>query len=306
MKKYLGGKIAIIIILYISCNSSNDTNAQSAEEPSTPVTITKVSRKSFSDTVELNAVSSFQLKTFVKATSNGYLQQVNARLGQMVKKGQTLFVVKTKEAQALGNTINALDSSFHFSGNIYVGAPGSGYITMLNYQQGDYVQDGEQLAVISDLSSFAFLMELPYELSAYLPLNKTVDIVLPDGTALSGTIKAKMPSVDSVAQTQSVIVHVNTNLQIPENLIAKVKLVKSNRKDVMSVPRQALLSDETQTHFWVMKVKDSITAVKLPVVKGLESANDVEIKEPLLNESDEILISGNYGLADTARITIQH
>src|SRR5438046_10105874 len=113
--------------------------------------------------IELNATSAYLQKSFVKANLTGYIKLVNIHFGNFVNSGQTLFSLKTKESEALGNTINKLDPNLKFSGINYVKAASSGYVTELNHQAGDYVQDGEQLAVISDTKSFVFLMDLPYE-----------------------------------------------------------------------------------------------------------------------------------------------
>ena len=53
-----------------------------------------------------------------------------------------------------------------------------------------------------------------------------------------------------------------------------------------------------------MKLTDSVTAVKVPVQKGLETISKVEILSPALSASDKILLTGNYGLTDTAKVTI--
>jgi hypothetical protein len=60
-----------------------------------------------------------------------------------------------------------------------------------------------------------------------------------------------------------------------------------------------------QSNFWVMKLIDSTTAVKVPVQKGIESGNRVEILSPKFSPSDMILTSGNYGLPDTAKVIVQ-
>jgi multidrug efflux pump subunit AcrA (membrane-fusion protein) len=279
------------------------TNDSTAE--GTPVTIASIQSGTLDETVELNAVSAFLLKTYVKANANGYLQNVNAQLGKYVSKGQDLFTIKTKEAQSLGNTVTSLDTSLHFEGVIHIKAPGSGYITQLTYQAGDYVQDNEQLAVITDTKSFVFLLDLPYELKPYLPNNKTVQLKLPDGTILNGYVGAALPTVDAVSQTQSYIIKVNTDKQIPENLIAKVSLIKKSKHNTVSVPKAAVLTDETQNEFWIMKLIDSTTAVKVSVKKGIETKTSVEILSPPLSTKDQILISGNYGLADTAKVVVQ-
>jgi uncharacterized NAD(P)/FAD-binding protein YdhS len=63
------------------------------------------------------------------------------------------------------------------------------------------------------------------------------------------------------------------------------------------------LSNETLSEFWVMKMIDDTTAVKVPVKKGIETGDRVEILSPDFSPEDKILLSGNYGLADTALVT---
>lgn len=288
----------------ISCGADSVSTAEPIPDAGIPVTVTNISVGPLAESIELNATSVFQLKTFIKANATGYLQLVNAQLGNYINKGQQVFVIKTKEAEALGNTINALDSSFRFTGLVYIKSPGSGYVTTLNYRNGDYVQDGEQLAVISDRNSFVFLLDLPYELKPFLTGNKNIQLKLPDGTQLNGYVASLMPTVDAVSQTQGIVIKVNNNQQIPEGLIAKVALVKKSKENAVSLPKEAVLTDEVQGEFWVMKLIDSVTAVKVPVKKGLENGSSVEILSPVFSMNDKILLTGNYGLSDTARVTV--
>jgi multidrug efflux pump subunit AcrA (membrane-fusion protein) len=297
----------VIVSLGAACKSKTTvevTTDEKTETGATPVTITQPIVGAMMETVELNATSAFLLKTFVKSSANGYLQMVNAEMGRYVSQGQEMFIVKTKEAQSLGNTITRLDTSLHFDGTIHIKSPGTGYITQLNYRSGDYVQDGEQLATITDTRSFVFLLALPYELRSYVSANRQLQLRLPDSTILSGYVSMAMPTVDSVSQTQRYVIRVSSARQIPENLIAKVILVKRARGNAISVLKPAVLSDETQTSFWIMKMINDSTAVKVPVVKGMESGDKVEILSPLLRTADRILLSGNYGLSDTARVSI--
>jgi multidrug efflux pump subunit AcrA (membrane-fusion protein) len=302
--------IAFLMIFLSACQSktvekTSEDKSDDSTNTGTPVTIAHAQTGAMDETVEVNAVSAFLLKTSVKANVNGYLQMVNAQLGKYVTKGQDLFTIKTKEAQSLGNTLTQLDTSLHFEGLIHIKAPGSGYITQLTFQAGDYVQDNEQLAVITDTKSFVFLLDLPYELKPYLPNNHNVQLKLPDGTTLNGYIDAALPTVDAVSQTQSYVIKVNTDKQIPENLIAKVSLIKKAKQNTVSVPKSAVLTDETQSEFWIMKLIDSTTAIKVSIKKGIETNSSVEILSPLLSAEDQILITGNYGLTDTAKVFVQ-
>jgi len=270
----------------------------------TPVTVTSVSNGPLTEYVELNATSVFQQDNIIKSNINGYIKTVKVKVGQFVNAGSLLFVLKTKEAESIGNTINKLDSSFHFSGVSNIAASQAGYIVSLNHQLGDYVQDGEQLAVISDSKSFGFILNLPYELRSYVPLNKSLDVVLPDSTHLTGVVSSFLPAIDSASQTQQVLVKVTSAANIPENLIAKVHIPTKQESNAVSLPKQAVLSDESQTNFWVMKMIDSVRAVKVPVIKGIETNGRVEILRPQFSSSDKILLTGNYGLGDTARVKV--
>jgi hypothetical protein len=51
-------------------------------------------------------------------------------------------------------------------------------------------------------------------------------------------------------------------------------------------------------------INDSI-AIKVPIKKGIELSDKVEILQPVFGSSDRILLTGNYGLSDTAKVTIQ-
>jgi len=298
---------AIGLIGLAACSSNkkaDDDEDTSKVQAETPVTVTTADQKSMADYIDLNATSAFLQKNYVKSNANGYIVKANIQQGQQVSEGQTLFVVKTKEAQAIGNSINVLDTTFKFSGTNSIRASKHGYISQMNHQLGDYVQDGEALATISDRSSFVFLMQLPYEMRQYVRQGESIQLTLPGGQKLDASIASFMPSVDTVAQTQSVVLKVNSGDQIPENLVAKARIVKSEKKNTQSLPKDALLANETQDEFWVMKMINATTAVKVPVTKGIESGDRVEILSPKFSATDKIIVTGNYGLTDTAKVKI--
>ena len=301
-------KIIFASIAFSSIIACKNNVKEDAAEPTTvtgtPITLTSPTLGNMREEVELNAVSAFLLKTNVKSNTNGYLQIVNASLGKLVHKGDDLFVIKTKEASVLENSTHSLDSSLHFKGVIHVKAPGTGYITQINYQAGDYVQDGGVIATITDTKSFVFLLDLPYELKPFLLSNKQIQLKLPDASILNGTIESPLPTVDAVAQTQRYIIKVNNSQNIPENLIAKVNLVKQAKSNAVSVTKEAVLSNETQTEFWIMKLLDSNTAVRVDIKKGIENNNSVEVLDPKLSVNDKIVLTGHYGLSDTAKVVI--
>jgi multidrug efflux pump subunit AcrA (membrane-fusion protein) len=301
IKKFAG--IVIFCLLISSCKRKAATEEAPAEVR-TPVTITSIMYDPMEESIDLNATSMFLQKSYVKSNLTGYVKAVNIKFGSAVNAGQTLFTLQTKESQAIGNTINKLNSGFKFSGVNNVKANANGYVTELSHQVGDYVQDGEQLAVLSDMNSFVFVMNVPYEDKQFVINNKQVELTLPDGTRMLGTIQTSMPFVDSLSQTQAVAIRVHAMQQIPQNLVAKVKIIKSSKASASALPKSAVLSDEAQSEFWVMKLIDDSTAVKTLVKKGIETGDRVEIISPAFNPKERFLLSGNYGLPDTAKISI--
>ncbi|MCL1669834.1 efflux RND transporter periplasmic adaptor subunit [Elizabethkingia ursingii] len=306
MKKFL---YLILISLFILNCKKNDAAAPEESKPETqPKTEVSVAYPSdtihLNNNVTLNATASYLLKSDAKANSTGYITSMKVRLGDRIAQGSVLFGLQTKEARALGNTINKLDRSFRFSGTTTVVSPATGYVAMLNHQIGDYVQDGEVLATITDASSFGFVVDVPYE---YLQLikNKTNLLVkLPDGTSLPAKVSKIMPTVDAVSQTVKVLLKVPHTDNIPENLIGTVSFSKSTAYG-LSVPKMAVLSDETQSSFWVMKMTNDTTAVKIPIVKGAETDKYIQIISGNLSTKDRVVTSGNFGLNDTASVKIK-
>ncbi|MEP7079599.1 MAG: efflux RND transporter periplasmic adaptor subunit [Ginsengibacter sp.] len=273
-------------------------------ETITPVKVSGLEYGPMKEYIFLNATSSYLQKNMVKSNLIGYVKKVNIKYGDHVNRGQVLFILKTKEADAIGNSVNELNPNFHFSGVNVIRAAVDGYVNELTHQAGDYVQDGEQLAVISDSKSFVFVLNVPYEYKQYISTGKKVEVILPDRESLAGIISGALPFVDSLSQTQAVSIKVNSSHAIPVNLVAQVKIIKYDKAAVAVLDKKAVLSDETQQEFWVMKLINDSTAVKVPVKTGIESGNKIEIVTPDFQPNDRFIISGNYGLADTAKVAV--
>ena len=299
--------LACVALLLAGCGgkkAADDGGDDNSANAQVPVTVTTVSDSSLVDYTTLNATSAYQQKNYVKANAIGYIKKVNVQIGQYVNQGQTLFTIKTKEAQSIGNSINILDTTFKFSGISSIKAAEHGFITLLVHQVGDYVQEGEQLAVISDRSSFGFVMQLPYEMRQAVKMGQEIQLTLPDQRTVTGHIASFMPSVDTASQTQGVLIKIPDDHTIPENLVAKARFVRTAKQNTQSLPKSAVLANETQTEFWVMKLINTTTAVKVSVTKGLETGERVEIVSPKFSPQDKIVVSGNYGLSDTAKVKV--
>jgi len=292
-----------ILWTFTGCGSQNHEKEGSAE-PKTPVTITSISIEPILETIELNATSGFLKKNIVKSPTTGLVENIEINPGDYVEKGQLLFTIKTKEASALEKS-QISDSSLYFRGLIKIKAPKTGIITSVAHQKGDYIQEGDELSVIAEQSSLVFLLEVPFELDQFIIKNANCKILLPGNKLLQGKVLSKLPAMDVLVQTERFIIKPSATEHLPENLIAKISIVKTSKTKACVLPKSAILANEALTDFWVMKLINDTIAIKIPVIKGIEQTNKVEILQPAFESSDRILLTGNYGLADTARVTIQ-
>jgi hypothetical protein len=295
---------AIFAMLIVQgCKNTTVSTDELQTEVKTPVTLTQAERSPISEYLQLSATSTYQKKNQVKSNVSGFIEQSTAKVGEYVEAGKPLFYIRTKEAVAL-RKFHLNDTSLAVSGLIVVNAPESGVLTEVLKYTNDYVSDGDAMATIAQLNSFVFILNVPFEQKKYAGIGTACRIVLPDSTALQGTIVSQLSMVDPVSQTQSYEVKVNSNLKLPENLVATAQLVKRTKPDAQVVDKSCVLADETMENFWVMKLLNDSTALKVSVMTGIATDSKIEILSPVFTIADRIILTGQYGLADTALVSI--
>jgi hypothetical protein len=251
--------------------------------------------------LELTATSAFLFKAVVKAPVTGYIENIYISQGEGVVNNNRLFTIKTKEASAI---MNDSLNNMKFRGIVDINAAVSGLISSIEHPKGDYVVEGDQLCQIAIPESFVFILDIPFELSGSLKLNTRCQIVLPDGHAIQGMIRSRFPSMAGSSQTERFIVKISESVSLPENLIAEVRIINESVDNAVSLPKSSILTDETMKNFWVMKLINDSTAVKVLVTTGISEKDNVQIIMPVFKDTDLFLYSGNYGLGDTTNVKV--
>lgn len=293
----------LLSLLFFNSCKKQETNSKETEVI-VPVTVTHIDTTSIDDFEEVSGTVSYITKTPVKSNITGYITSVSIKTNDLISRGKTLFTIKTKEALALGNDVNKLDPNLHFGKAVAIQSNTNGYVTAMNIEKGNYVQEGDILAIINNLESYGVIINVPFELKQYIHLNSPLSVYLPDGRVISSTVKQFIPSVDVGSQMQSVFLKIGTKENLPENLIVSVRVPKSQKTSLFSLPKSAILSDEIETEFWTMKLINDSTAVKIPVQIGIKNQERTEIIAPKFDLKDQFLTSGNYGVGDTLKVKI--
>lgn len=286
---------------WISGCRFNREPAETEIRPKAPVTVVPYRIGNMTEFEEFSATSAFLVKSTVQSPVNGYVEKSPINPGDRVVKNQVLFVLRTKEAEALKRDTSA---TMTFSGLIRVKASIEGVIASLDHPAGDYVEEGNPLCTIVLPESLVFLLDVPFEMQSYIHTGNTCTLLLPGDKKVQAVITSILPTMSAASQTQRVIVRPVSFSFLPENLIARVDIVKSNRIHTVILPKSCILSDEVMKNFWVMKMINDSTAVKIPVSTGLVSGDSIEILSPQFLPADRFLSSGNYGLSDTATVKV--
>jgi biotin carboxyl carrier protein len=305
IKHCLNCLLALLIISSAACNRTPLTSeAENVAIVITPVTIANVTFKSITETIDLPAVTAFIAKNIVRSATTGTVETISIAIGDNVKRDQPLYTIRTRESSAISNSLKG-DSTLSFNGRINICASKDGVISSVSHQNGDFVQEGDELAVISEQNSLVFILDTPFEFVKYVENSTACKIHLPDNQIINGTITGRLPEMDTQAQTVRYMIRPVFGGYLPANLNAVVRIIKSSRDKATVLPKSAVLGNETQTEFWVMKLINDSTAIKVLVAKGFENNEEVEITKPSFLQSDRIIFTGSYGLPDTARVIIK-
>ena len=299
--------LKIIMILIVLCSSCGRTaiEGDTTVKAKVAVEVTELSKGVVKDELTLFANTLYLKRNVVTTPIPAFITQVFIKLGDPVKMGQVLYLLETKERRALGSQAVMPDSSSVSFGKITIKAPASGIISTLDKQQiGDYVLEGAQLCTIAESSALAFAVNVPFEFTAFSRTGTKCTLVLPDNSRHQATFRTPLTTMNSLAQTQTILAKSDEMLFLPENLIVKVLVNKNMEAKQQVLPKACVLTDEMMEKFWVMKLLNDSTAVKILVTPGIRNRESVEIMEPIFNVGDRFLITGNYGLPDTARVIV--
>jgi multidrug efflux pump subunit AcrA (membrane-fusion protein) len=299
-------KLIILITLSISITVFSSCTKKQTEETETPLKGVEVSaaspvKQKMTEYLDLNASTFFLSQEIIRATFSGFITKTHKNLGDYVKKGDLLFSIRTKESAAMDSS--NLRNQFNGLVNIY--AHSDGVLTELSSHSGDYITESDRLALIIDPSSLRIMLNAPFRYAGKVLMSARYSIKLPDNKEMTAEVVKKIPSIDPVNQTQSFILKPVTDVKLPANLNLIVKIPLQGITEAIALPKNAIVTNETQSEFWVMKILNDSTAVRLNITKGIENDSLVQVKEPVLSGSDRFITEGAYGLPDTVNISIK-
>lgn len=289
---------AALLFLY-SCKTQ-----QSVQDEISPRVLVKASpvfQGDIENYISFSGKTTYLKKNLVVSPISGYIVSVKPKFGEEVKRDEVIYEIQTKESKALGNDATSAGSI----GTIKVTALSEGFINeiMIN-ETGGYIVEGGSLCSIINNKDLMIQLNVPFEYNSILKPGKKCKIILTDNSTISGSVYRVLSVIDEINQTQSVLVKPETGRLLPENLNLNIQFVNEQHNKSLLVSRSSLMSNETQSEFWVMKIINDSLAIKVPVLRGIGNDTITEVSSAILNQNDLVISAGAYGLPDSTIVKI--
>lgn len=291
----------IVVVLWGCGNSQQDS---SGGEPVTvaQVQVTHVSNRTLADTLTVNGRVLEGQQFTVRAPVTGYVTRLWVRPGEQVSAGQKMFSIRTREQAALSQ--DTTGSDLPKPSAVVVRAPVAGQVSNISIGEGIYAAEGSSMATLNSKHNLYTEIFVPARWNNSIQPGDSALVRWADGRTEWAKVGSRLAQTDS--QSQSVlfmISDISVNKLLPgERLTVQIPVNKMVNEQVL--PRDAVLTDESMSSWWVMKMINDSTAIRVPVTPGIASGNWMAVPKPKFQASDRILVQGNYGLADTARVEV--
>jgi RND family efflux transporter MFP subunit len=182
-------------------------------------------------------------------------------------------------------------------------APIAGAITELHTEVGEWIEQGDPVARVTNLDTLEIRLEVPERYFPSLrkddPATAVID-ALP-GLELEGRIFALVPRADREARSFPVLVRApNPGARAAAGMLARVRLVLGAGEPVLLVPKDAIVRQVERAVLFVLD-GDAVRAVT--VRTGGAAGTLVEVTGDL-KEGDRVVVRGNERLQPGQRVAV--
>jgi RND family efflux transporter MFP subunit len=179
-----------------------------------------------------------------------------------------------------------LKSQYQYDHSI-IRAPFPGRVVQRLINPGEYATVGKAIVRLVDIGSLEVSAQTPIDSARYLHEGTSVTMII-EGKAVEGTVRAIVPVGDVVSRSIELRIVVPASAALVGDA-AKVFIPSGEPRDVLAVPRDALVLREDNTY--VFKVDRKNTAQRIAVETGTEDGALVEVKGPIA-PGERVIVRG--------------
>lgn len=237
------------------------------------------------------AISKTDLETAEKTLNNA---QADYNAGQATIENSKASIETSKanlEAQKV-----SLDKSKSDLDNITIKAPISGVISGKAVNVGQVASQGTPLAYVNDISSVYATIQVPQEKISSVAIGQGATVTV-DGidTKYDGTVQNMDAAADTTSRVFNCKIKIdNSDKSLHPGVYAKAMLLSSDKKQVITVPINALVGSEGD---YSVFINDNGKAKKQKITIGDTDDNNVEVASGI-KDGDQIICSNTGTLQD--------
>ena len=171
-------------------------------------------------------------------------------------------------------------------------APFDGVVIKRHVDRGEWISEGETVAVIGKDDIIDIVAQLPEKIIQYVEIGMQVTATA-NGQEFKGTVNAIVPKGDVSTRTFPVKIRTPNKYALIEGMSASVTMPKGEAKKTLIVPRDAVISKFGQTVvFTAQDAKAAMLPVQIIGFEGLTAG----VASPALKEGMLVVVDGNERL----------
>lgn len=181
-------------------------------------------------------------------------------------------------------------------------APQDGVVTEIMAREGMNVMPSDAVMALVDLTTVWLVVDVFERQSDWVRVGQTAQATMPfmPNKTWKGTVEYIYPSID--AKTRSLKVRLkfdNADMALKPNMYADVRILASPKKDVLTIPREAVIQIGKEQRV-IVALGDG-KFIPMPVSTGLETDDIVEIVSGV-REGDEVVVSSQFLIDSEASV----
>jgi multidrug efflux pump subunit AcrA (membrane-fusion protein) len=186
-------------------------------------------------------------------------------------------------------------------------APDNGVVVTHAAGEGDLVSEGDSIVTIAVAGSVVFVAQVVQsDLPRVRPGQVAVIELAARARPLRGVVHAILPAASSDNLSAPVSLDfTGGDAPVEVGLFGTARIVVGVRRNAVVVPAAALLRDDVYGTSRVALVGEDGTARWVAVTPGLAADGRVEIIAPRLAVHSRVIVSGQVGLPDSARVRVE-
>jgi multidrug efflux pump subunit AcrA (membrane-fusion protein) len=306
-------------------NTTAETESGSAVKAVVSVRTAPVIRGTVRVDVEATGKTDALRQAEISSPIAGTITSLKVLDGESVTAGDVLAVVQSREVQAAlegarallarartdadrAEALRTLALAESTQTQVQIRAPFSGVISSRTAAVGQVIAENAPFLTLVDLATMDFLADVPLKDLASIKSGQECEIrldALPE-TRLAATVDAINPATESESQSVKVrmgFLSDNTSY-LKTGMAGTARIAVGVHEGAMLVPKTALLrNDETNTYSVVVAGSDSLSHT-VAVEIGAASDSLQEVVSEHLATGMQVITDGQYGLADSTRVTL--